>query len=246
MAHFTHMQDYTLTELFKKMDSDGSGTIDANELRQVLVSEGVELSAADAAGLLTKLDSLDGQDVELDLEEFKLIMTGSAAEMGAVVERFAATLQVMQAERKAPADIHPATNGWGVVGRPWVAGRLDGPARHATLTSPQGLCYDEEEAALFIADRHSLRRIELGRSERLVEPNTGGQRGGELATLSGDEFFGTEDGRAPPSASCGSPIDQPAGVCACPGGGPGPPPTNHPRRPAPQSRRWHGSTSPAA
>lgn len=277
MAGFTEMQDYTLTELFKKMDSDNSGSIDASELRQVLVQEGVDLSPVEAAGLLGRLDSLEvaasaaarspaclparyrrrshayalrqAADVELDLEEFKTVMVGSAADMGAVVERFSKTLRVMKAERKAPADLHPATvspctshkraatpsavralklgrgacvrrqNGWAVAGRPWVSGHADGPARHATLTAPQGLVYDAAAEALYIADRHSLRRIALGEEERLGG-GPGGAPGGTVETISGDEWFGRADGLAgasepplPPSRGCSCFILAPA--CRC-------------------------------
>eukprot|EP01052_Picozoa_sp_SAG31_P031060 SAG31_NODE_3251_length_4490_cov_2.556821_7_plen_150_part_00 len=126
MAGMKHMQDYTLHELFKQVDSDNSGTIGVVELRQVLEAEGVNLTLADAASLMGRVDSIEAADLELDFEEFKKVMVGSAADMSAVVDRFARTLRVMRDERRAPADRHPVTNGWQARARfePYVLDRF--------------------------------------------------------------------------------------------------------------------------
>ena len=54
MAHFTQQQDYAITELFKQMDSDGSGTIDGDELLEILVAEGVDLRRVPLTVLVRK------------------------------------------------------------------------------------------------------------------------------------------------------------------------------------------------
>merc|ERR1711871_50024 len=63
-------------EAFRKFDDDGSGTIDASELKLALQHMGLKLSAAEVSELLTSADK-DGNG-EIDMEEFEGMMLATA------------------------------------------------------------------------------------------------------------------------------------------------------------------------
>eukprot|EP00656_Telonema_subtile_P001062 TRINITY_DN10507_c0_g1_i2.p1 TRINITY_DN10507_c0_g1~~TRINITY_DN10507_c0_g1_i2.p1 ORF type:complete len:169 (+),score=63.73 TRINITY_DN10507_c0_g1_i2:197-703(+) len=68
----TDQQKAELTDAFSLFDSDGSGMIDATEMRLAMQALGFEVSDSDVGKLIKEMDK-DG-DATIDLEEFVLLM----------------------------------------------------------------------------------------------------------------------------------------------------------------------------
>lgn len=63
-----YYSEANLRRTFKEFDKDGSGTISASELKQALAKCNINISDADAKGMIQQADkSGDGQ---IDVEEF--------------------------------------------------------------------------------------------------------------------------------------------------------------------------------
>jgi Ca2+-binding EF-hand superfamily protein len=67
-----NMGDGEVEALFNRYDSDGSGYIDADELRELLRTLEFEASAAEVAQMLGQADL--NHDHAIDLQEFRLLM----------------------------------------------------------------------------------------------------------------------------------------------------------------------------
>ena len=64
--------EYELLEAFKKFDSDGDGEVSANEVRDVLLQLGQNLSDAELEAMMAEVDE-DGDGV-ISFSEFKQLM----------------------------------------------------------------------------------------------------------------------------------------------------------------------------
>lgn len=70
--------DERLTQMFKTFDKDSSGTIDANELQQMLLYMGVSTTEREVKDMIAQVDK--NGDGDIDLEEFLVVM--KAAQKG--------------------------------------------------------------------------------------------------------------------------------------------------------------------
>ena len=71
-AKFTTDFDTTIKEAFNLFDKDGSGSIDIDEFRAVMVTEGADLTDKEIEGILREADT-DG-DGQIDIDEFVALL----------------------------------------------------------------------------------------------------------------------------------------------------------------------------
>lgn len=65
-------QDSRLKQMFKAFDKDNSGTIDANELHQMMLYMGITTTDAEVRQMIASVD--ENGDGDIDEEEFLLVM----------------------------------------------------------------------------------------------------------------------------------------------------------------------------
>ena len=68
----TQDEEHRLQEAFNTFDEDGSGTIDANELRIVMEMMGQKPNPEEISRLITEADA--GTTGEIDFKQFKKVM----------------------------------------------------------------------------------------------------------------------------------------------------------------------------
>ncbi len=103
LAAFGDSFEANVERLFKKYDADGSGRIDAHEVRDIFHEMKIKLSEEDVEAMVVQYD--EDQSGELDLEEFTNL--AREADMGdqAFVERIKETFKMADADGSGTIDV---------------------------------------------------------------------------------------------------------------------------------------------